>query len=124
MLKPNFNYDEASDTLYVSFIDGETATGIELTDNILLRLDTKDMRIIGLTLFDYSILIQQTNMGPRSFPVTGLTRLPTDLREQVLEILLQPPLSDLLAIAAYTPSIGEAITIICVRSLSAVMSAA
>ena len=36
MSKPIFNYDEMSDTLYVSFSPGEKATGIELNDHILL----------------------------------------------------------------------------------------
>ena len=32
MKKPIFNYDEVSDTLYVSFAPGEKATGIELNN--------------------------------------------------------------------------------------------
>jgi uncharacterized protein YuzE len=39
MGKPVFNYDEISDTLYVSFAPGEKATGIELSDHILLRIN-------------------------------------------------------------------------------------
>ena len=33
MTKPSFNYDEMSDTLYVSFEPGVKATGIELNDH-------------------------------------------------------------------------------------------
>ncbi len=44
-----FNYDEASDTLYVSFFPGEQGTGIELNDHILLRIDKKGRRAIGIT---------------------------------------------------------------------------
>ena len=39
MNKPKFNYDELSDTLYVTFEVGKKATGIELNNNILLRID-------------------------------------------------------------------------------------
>ncbi|MBK9051231.1 MAG: DUF2283 domain-containing protein [Chloroflexi bacterium] len=39
MNKPHFNYDEPSDTLYVSFSPGESATGIELNEHILLRIN-------------------------------------------------------------------------------------
>ncbi len=40
MAKPIVNYDEISDTLYVSFEPGKKATGIELNDHILLRINT------------------------------------------------------------------------------------
>ena len=60
MSTPILNYDEVSDTLYVSFSPGEQATGIELNDHILLRVDKKERRAIGLTFFDYSLLAQRT----------------------------------------------------------------
>ncbi len=99
-----FNYDEVSDTLYVSFAPGEAATGIELNDHILLRINKQERRAIGLTFLEYSILAQQTELGPRSFPLTGLDQLSAELRELVLYILLRPPVSDLLSISAYTPA--------------------
>ena len=39
MREPVFNYDESSDTLTISFFPGESATGIELNDNLLLRIN-------------------------------------------------------------------------------------
>ena len=75
MSEPIFNYDEMSDTLYVSFSPGEDATGIELSDHILLRVNKKEGRAIGLTFLDYSLLAQRTEVGPRSFPLTGLAGL-------------------------------------------------
>ncbi len=107
MTKPNFNYDEISDTLYVSFNPGETATGIELNDHILLRIDEDKRRAIGITFFEYSILAQKTEFGPRSFPLTGLDKLPENLKEIVFGILLHPPISDILTLSAYTPSSVE-----------------
>jgi uncharacterized protein YuzE len=111
MPNPHFNYDEMSDTLYVSFEQGEEATGIELNDHILLRLNKKERRAIGLTFFEYSVLAQRTELGPRSFPLTGLSQLSGDLRETVLEILLRPPVNDILFLSAYTPSLAEFIPI-------------
>jgi uncharacterized protein YuzE len=111
MNEPVFNYDEISDTLYVSFEPGTIATGIELNDHILLRLRKDDRRAIGLTFFDYSILIQRTEVGPRSFPLTGLEQLSDDLQEIVLDILHRPPVSDILSLSAYTPSLAETIPI-------------
>ena len=107
MSKPIFNYDEMSDTLYVSFAPGEKATGIELNDHILLRINKKERRAIGLTFLDYSLLAQKTEVGPRSFPLTGLAELSDELREIALDILLRPPVSDILFLSTYTPSIAE-----------------
>jgi uncharacterized protein YuzE len=111
MSGPIFNYDEVSDTLYVSFAPGEKATGIELNDHILLRINKKERRAIGLTFLDYSLLAQRTDVGPRSFPLTGIVELSEELREMVLDILRRPPVSDILFLSSYTPSIAETIPI-------------
>ena len=112
MTEPVLSYDEVSDTLYISFASGEAATGIELTDHILLRVNKSERRAIGLTLLDYSLIAQTTDIGPRSFPLTGLDQLSAEMRAMVLDILLHPPMRDILSLSAYTPSPGEAIPII------------
>ena len=111
MKKPNFNYDEISDTLYVSFEPGEKATGIELNEHILLRINKNEHRAIGLTFLDYSLLAQETEIGRRSFPLIGLSELSEELRESVIDILQKPPVNKILHISAYTPSIIETIPI-------------
>ena len=111
MTQPIFNYDEVSDTLYVSFAPGEQATGIELTSHILLRFNKQERKAIGMTFLEYSLLAQKTDMGPRSFPLTGLSELSEDLRDLVLDILQRPPVSDVLLLSSYTPSISETIPI-------------
>ena len=45
MTKISFNYDEISDTLYISFEPGEKATGIELNEHILLESFKESARI-------------------------------------------------------------------------------
>jgi uncharacterized protein YuzE len=117
MTKPKINYDEMSDTLYVSFEPGTKATGIELNEHILLRIDKNKRRVVGLTLFEYSLLAQKTDVGPRSFPLTGLSELSDDLRQIVLDILLSPPVSDILSVSAFTPSIVETIPITLLQPL-------
>jgi len=111
MTKTSFNYDEISDTLYISFEPGEKATGIELNEHILLRINKKERRAVGLTFFEYSLLAQKTYIGPRSFPLTGLSEISDDLREIVLDIIQHPPVSDILSLSAYTPSVIETIPI-------------
>ena len=115
MGEPLFNYDEMSDTLYVSFHPGEKATGIELNDHILLRINKSERRAIGLTFFEYSLLAQKTEVGPRSFPFTGLAQLSNELRRIVLDILLRPPVSDILTLSTYTPSFVETVPITSLR---------
>jgi len=111
MAEVSINYDEISDTLYISFEPGEKATGFELNEHILLRINKKERRAVGLTFFEYSLLAQRTEVGPRSFPLTGLAQLSDELREIVLDILLRPPVSDYLSVSAYTPSFVETIPI-------------
>lgn len=115
MVEPIFNFDETSDTLYISFSPGEKAIGIELNDHILLRFNKSERRAIGLTVFEYSLLAQKTEIGPRSFPLTGLNELSGELREIVLDILLRPPVSDILSLSTYTPSFVETVPITSLR---------
>jgi len=105
------NYDETSDTLYVSFLPGEKATGIELSEHILLRIDREKEEAIGITFFDYSLLAQYTDFGPRSFPLTGFDQLSKKLRRIVINILQKPPVREILTLSTYTPSYSEAIPI-------------
>ena len=62
--------------------------------------------------FRYSVLTQPSGLGPRSFPLTGLASLSHDLRERVIKLLRSPPVSETLALSAYTPSAVETIPII------------
>ena len=55
-------YDELSDTFYVSFSPGERATGIELNENLLLRVNKAARRAVGLSIFNYSFLAQQGDL--------------------------------------------------------------
>ncbi len=105
------NYDETSDTLYVSFEPAAKATGIELNDNILLRMDKDQRKAIGLTFFNYSILIQKADFGPRSFPLTGIALLSNENQELVMEIISSSPVKEILSLSTYTPSFSEAIPI-------------
>jgi uncharacterized protein YuzE len=104
-------YDEPSDTLYISFAPGEKATGIELNENLLLRVNKAERRAVGLTIFNYSFLAQQTEAGVRSLPLTGLNALSQDMRALALEIVRRSPIKEMLAVSAYTPSAAESIPI-------------
>ncbi|MEW6717557.1 MAG: DUF2283 domain-containing protein [Chloroflexota bacterium] len=110
--EPVYSYDKEVDVLYISFSPGEKATtAVELNDNILLRFNKAEKRAIGLTLMDFSVLIQLTNLGPRSFPLTGLNDLEPEWQETVLEIIKNPPVNQILKVLAYTPNLAETMPI-------------
>ena len=111
MSQPNTNYDETSDTLYMSFSPDRKATGIELNEHILLRIDKESRQAVGITFLNYSILIQKADFGPRSFPLTGLVKLSEETRDIVMEILESTPVKEILSLSTYTPSFSEAIPI-------------
>lgn len=103
-----YSYDEEVDILYISFSPGEKATSaVELNDNILLRFNLADKRAVGLTLMDFSVLIQMTELGPRGFPLTGLGDLDAEWREMVLELIKKPPVNQILKLLVYSPSLSE-----------------
>ncbi|MEO0984081.1 MAG: DUF2283 domain-containing protein [Cyanobacteria bacterium J06639_14] len=118
------NYDEVSDTLIVTFESGVKATGISLTDHILLRYDFEQHLPIGLHLLDYSILAQPTKMGLQSFRVAQLTELSQSEQDEVFQVLLAEPINQFLSLSAYTVSTLEKIPIISVKGLPNAIAAA
>jgi hypothetical protein len=114
--EPIYSYDKEADVLYISFAPGEKATtAVELNDNILLRFNHAEKRAVGLTLMDFSVLAQLTNLGPRSFPLSGLIELEADWQDMVIEIITKPPVSQILKISAYTPALTEIVPIVFVE---------
>lgn len=110
--KASYSYDKEVDVLYISFSPGEKATtAVELNDNILLRFNRAEKRAIGLTLMDFSVLVQLTNLGPRSFPLSRLKELEPDWQDTVIEIITKPPVSKILKVSVYTPSLNETMPI-------------
>jgi uncharacterized protein YuzE len=112
-------YDEISDTLTIVFESGKLSIGIELTNNILLRIDSQTRQAVSLNFFDYSILFQTTDLGSRSFPLTELSSLSKDLQDTTLQILRSKPVCDFLQLSAYTPSITKTIPIVVLHPIIA-----
>lgn len=109
---PTYSYDKEADVLYISFAPGEKPTAaVELNENILLRFNRAEKRALGLTLMDFSVLVQLTKLGPRSFPLTGLKDLEPDWQDTVIEIITAPPVNQILKVSSYTASPAEAVAI-------------
>jgi hypothetical protein len=97
-------YDEGADMLDIFFGENEPATGIELTDHILLRLNQTTERAVSLTLLHFSILAQQTEYGPRSYPLENLEQLPEQLRELVVRAVTTAPVNQFLKLSYFQAS--------------------
>ena len=97
------DYDEDADVLYVSFDHSEHVTGVELADNIVLRLDTGKAtgdlpRAIGLTLISFSRMMAHHQDKPLNISLNRLRDLPDDLWQAVMNVVTTPPVSDVLVV--------------------------
>ena len=111
MNETKLNYDEEADVLYVSFGRSEHVTGVELADNILLRLDTGKAtgtapRAVGLTFISFARLMAHYRDRPLSVSLANLRNLPEDLWQAVLAVITTPPVSDFLDVGlAMSPQV-------------------
>jgi len=95
------NYDEEADVLYVSFGRSAHVTGVELTDNIVLRLDTGEAtasapRAIGLTFISFAQMMLHHRDQPVTVSLMHLRNLPEAVWRAVLSVVTTPPVSDFL----------------------------
>jgi len=104
-----FAYDEEGDILEIAFGSVQATCAIELTDDILLRFNLECEQAAGLTILDFSSLASSTEIGPISFPLTGLADLPEELRRTVVKILTSPPVNRFLKLTCYSPTPTERI---------------
>jgi hypothetical protein len=58
---------------------------------------------------DFSVLVQMTNRGTRSFPLSGLQELEPDWQETVIDLIASPPVNQILKISTYTPFSAESV---------------
>lgn len=99
--KIRLEYDETGDVLEIFFGENEPATGVELTDHILLRLNQKTGRAVSLTICNFAILTELTEYGPRSFPLDSLEALPETLRELAVRLIMRAPVNQFLKLSHF-----------------------
>jgi len=109
-------YDQEADILEIFFGDNEPATGIELTDYIILRLNKQTRRAISLMLLHFSILTEGTEYGPRSYPLDKLDELSADLQELVLRVVTSMPVNQFLKLSHFQASPQKRIPVTYVES--------
>lgn len=97
-------YDESEDILEVFLGKNESAAGVELTNHILLRLNQTTGRAVSLALLHFSILVERTEYGPRSYPLNNLKELPEALRGWVVRALTTSPVDEFLKLSYFQAS--------------------
>ena len=103
MAETKITYDQDADVLYVSFGRSEHVTGVELADDILLRLDTGKAtgtapQAVGLTFISFARMMAHHRDKPLNVPLANLRNLPADLWQAVWAVVTTPPVSDFLAV--------------------------
>ncbi|MBM4466914.1 MAG: DUF2283 domain-containing protein [Chloroflexi bacterium] len=111
-------YEEVGDILEIVFDDVEATCAVELTDNIVLRFHREQGRAAGLTILDFSILTSPTELGVRSFALTGLDDLPEELRETVARIITTPPVNQFLKVTTFYASPADRVPLTYVENPS------
>lgn len=86
----DLSYDGDDDVLEVAFeiFDEQFSRTVTLNDNILLFTDLSGRAVWGLTLYDYARLLQ---VGETVF--TALGTLSEEQREDLLALIVEPPVS-------------------------------
>lgn len=108
-------YDPEGDILYVTFGQPTTATGHQLSDQLLLRINPQTGKAAGLTIFNYSI---HAKTG-QDIPMPGLEEEP-EVKARLMPVLAAPPVSHFLRVienkqgvraALLSPSLPEAVAV-------------
>jgi uncharacterized protein YuzE len=105
------NCDKDADVLYVSFGQSEHITGVELADNILLRLDTTKVtgelpRAIGLTFVSFSRTMAHHQDKPLTISLDQLCDLSDGLWQAVIDVVTTSPVRGVLEVGlSFTPQV-------------------
>ena len=86
-------YDPEGDILYITFGQPTPATGYQLSDQILLRVDPQTQQVAGLTLLNFSMHIQAN----RDIPLPGIDDEP-EAKAHLLHLLSSAPVDHFLQI--------------------------
>ncbi len=86
-------YDPEGDILYVTFGQPTAATGYQLSDQILLRVDPQTQQAAGLTIFNFSVHTQTA----QEIRLSGIEEIP-EVKPCLLKILTSPPVTHFLQV--------------------------
>jgi uncharacterized protein YuzE len=84
-------YDPEGNILYLTFGQPAEATGDQLSDQLLLRVNPQTGEAAGLTIFNFSVHVHTA----QEIPLTGIEEVP-EIKARLLRILTSPPLTHFL----------------------------
>src|SRR3990167_8432634 len=94
MMRPvRITYDPEGDILYITFGQPIAATGYQLSDQILLRVDPHTQMAAGLTISNFSVHAHTT----KEIALPGIEEDP-EVRARLLQILTSPPITHYLRV--------------------------
>lgn len=99
------HYDSEGDILYVEFEPVRLAKGIQLTENIVLRVDPVSGEVWGLAIHNYTKIVAQDIADP----LTGLPPSDTALYKALFQAFNAKPLNDFLLLHRSAISLGPAL---------------
>ena len=108
-------YDPEGDILYVTFGVPTPATGYQLSDQVLLRVNSETREAAGLTIFNYSVHARSGN----DMLLPGLEDLPEE-KSHLMSVIGSPPVSHYLLVLTgdpitrvvlLSPSLPEAVAV-------------
>ncbi|ETW95119.1 MAG: hypothetical protein ETSY1_31930 [Candidatus Entotheonella factor] len=91
MKSTRLTYDPEGDILYITFGQSTPATGYQLSDQILLRVNPQTQQAAGLMLSNFSIHLQENY----DLPLPGLNEEP-ETKAHLLHILQTAPVNHFL----------------------------
>jgi len=104
-----YNYDREADVLYIGFARSEQVVSVELSDNLILRLDLRkenggNPRAIGMTIL-FPAKLLELGHSPLTLKFERLRKQSVEVQNAVWEVLSQPPVSEILsAQLTFTPA--------------------
>ena len=113
MKSTRITYDPEGDILYVTFGQPTSATGYQLSDQLLLRVDPQTQQVAGLTIFNFSVHARTAG----AIPLPGIEE-DSQVKSFLLQVLGSPPVTHFLRIVEHKqevravvlrPSLQEAV---------------
>jgi uncharacterized protein YuzE len=98
-------YDPEGDILYLEFrTRSGPSKGIQLTDNIVIRVDSDTGAILKLVIHNYSRLVALSRDGHQTFAITELPASTSRLGRAILEALQSQPLNEFVELVPAAPT--------------------
>ena len=96
-----YDYVEEADILEIFFESGAATCAVEIADYITSRFKPEEKNAMSLIPDNVSYLVEPAEIGPRSFRLK-LERIPSRLRQTVIELITSPPVNQFLKVSSYT----------------------